>query len=330
MSFEQLSKQIEQYKPLKDIETIIVETNRIFHDVVSSRYDKIHSRAKGENAPIYTDMCKLLPTTGKLRILDFGCGTGFAAEQLIKALENIELLCCYDISDEMLEKCKQNITRNTKMGGGGVLYVNNFDDMPNVKFNVLVTNGVLHHLADPMGTIASLKQYISDDCYYIMGSEPNSRYYRNHELLELTKESRSRLLRLLQHLRKHPYSAIEILRRYVGTNQSEQTARKTVESGLFALKPSRNAIDRIVELRVHRGTSSIDGGGFDFLSMSLHDEWELVFSKTFNFLGNRTPYYMSNKRERRKYTMLEAMYPSDGRNFCCVWKRKQAETLCEN
>ncbi|NJK52295.1 MAG: class I SAM-dependent methyltransferase [Leptolyngbyaceae cyanobacterium SU_3_3] len=46
------------------------------------------------------------------RILDFGCGTGFEAEQLIRYLPqgSIAQLTCYDLSPEMLARCRARIT----------------------------------------------------------------------------------------------------------------------------------------------------------------------------------------------------------------------------
>ena len=162
MNLKHLEKSIASYKPLKDINTIVIETNKIFHKYDANDYDSKHPEIFEQLPPIYAEMCKLLPATDKLKILDFGCGTGFEAIQLLNNLKNIELLYCYDISDEMLNICKKKINIDS------AIFINNIYEIPkNVEFNVLITNSLLHHLPQPFETISGLNKLLSNDCFIL-------------------------------------------------------------------------------------------------------------------------------------------------------------------
>lgn len=324
MNLKHLEKYIAIYKPLKDINTIIIETNKIFHKFDAKYYDTKHPEIFEHLPLIYIEMCKLLPFDKKLRILDFGCGTGFEAIQLLNNLKNIELLCCYDISDEMLNICKQKIKSNL------IIFVNAVEKIPDdIEFNVLVTNSLLHHLPQPLETINHLNKFLSNDCFYIMGHEGSVRYYKNNDIQEINKnDSKKDLIIAIKNLRKRKINPdyfkenisipiIEI------DNPYSITAVETVDNGLFELLPPNDIIDKIVDCYVpHDILSANEGQGFDFKNIELYNEWKLIYSKTYNFLNNNIPYHKLNAEDKSKYDYLEEKYPDDGINFCCMWGKK--------
>ena len=335
MSLNYLEKTIEPYKPLKDINTIVVETNRIFHTFEAKEYDNNHPEIFMQLPPIYEEMCKLLPHDKSLKVLNFGCGTGFEASQLLRNVQNnaqnIETLYCYDLSKEMLDICRQKL----KNAAQNIMFVSDLSEIPpDIKFDVLATNSLLHHLPKPFETVAELTKFMAEDCFYFMGHEDSARFYRNRELLNAINaggsgvdsgdSSLSLNLKRISNIKKYPHYVKRLLG--IAGNPYSLTAEKLVETGLFALKPDNNTINLIIDCCVpHDVSMAEEGVGFDFRTMSLHEDWELLYHKTYNFLNTETPMQKLGAADKRKYKMLEEKYPDDGLNFCCVWKRKQKE-----
>ena len=331
MNLNHLNEIIKAYKPLKDIDTIVIETNKIFHKYDAQNYDNEHPEIFEGLPPIYTAMCDLLPKDEALRVLNFGCGTGFEAGQLFNNVSNIEHMYCYDLSNEMLEKCKQKLNK----WGKRITFCNNIKDIPNDALcNVLVTNSLLHHLPYPMQTIAELQKLLSANAFYIMGHEDSARYYNNKILTEYHNEKNNNVTSL----KREGFLAKNIRRiltpglwaYYIKTiftrekNHGEispyhPTALAVVEAGLFEIVPPIDVIIRLVDCHVPMG---VEGIGFDFKALGMEADWELIFSKTYNFLNDRTPFGKLSESDKKQYKLLEEQYPDDGLNFCCVWKRR--------
>src|SRR5207244_6737479 len=100
-------------------------------------------------------------------ILDFGCGTGFAATQLLQNLPTVQIrrLVCFDPSPEMLARCRAKIAARfahveflgawSALAGGPA------------RFNLLATNSVLHHLPDPCAAIRELQDQLTPGCVWL-------------------------------------------------------------------------------------------------------------------------------------------------------------------
>lgn len=320
---------LEAYKPLKDKDAIIVEINRIFHKFDAQTYDKQHPEIFETLPPIYRDMCNFLPKQKALNVLNFGCGTGFEAGQLLSNVSNIDTLYCYDISTEMLQKCRQKYPPPIT-DGCSIKYISDLSEIPaDIKFDVLVTNSLLHHLPEPFETIDDLTKYMADDCHYIMGHEPSARFFKNTEVAKKVAELRkerfaSKNLNRLLSFRNYPLYMKAIL--FPKTDSYRQTALESVKAGLFGVTPPRAVIGRIIDCNVpHNLESALNGIGFDFLNIPLNNEWDLLYSKTYNFTKNNAPYSKLIYKEQRLYDELFTQYPNDGLNFCCLWRKREDE-----
>ncbi len=263
-------------------------------------------------------------TSDTWRILDFGCGTGFEAEQLLTNVphDRIASLVCYDPSPEMLERCR---TRIAPIFPDAFF----FDDLEVLRssiqgamFNLLTTNSLLHHLPDPTGDINSLLPLLTQDAYWIAGHEPSSRFYANPECLA-TYEAYLRERRWRRFFAPDLYITrlgIALGRR---SNPSLQTAREAHRQGLFSQQPPPVIIQRLVDFHVaHSATEAASGRGLDFekLERDFAGLWSRRWLETYAFMGMFHEEELPAKWSRLSH-QLHHKYPLDGANFCTIWSR---------
>ncbi len=318
---------LKPYQPQLPIDELILAVNKLFHEFEAKDYDRIHPEIHQQLPPIWHEMLNLAigsAETSVWRILDFGCGTGFEAEQVIKKLPlgSIVELTCYDPSPEMLAYCrakiapllpKTNFTTDLNLLGGS-------DEK---RYNLLLTNSLLHHLPDPIITINNLLPLLTEDAVWLAGHEPSSRFYKNPECVQIYNEfEQEQTWKKFLSLSRYVY-AIE---RLVGLkiHPLDRAATAAFNRGLFKQQPPRMAIDRIVDFHVaHSSTEADSGRGLDFeiMEQKLLDRWQLEWVKTYSFMGSHYDGDLPQKWLQRSQEIAKAA-PKDGANFCTVWQRK--------
>src|SRR5215204_589604 len=165
-----MSDMLKPYQPQLPIEELVVEVNKLYHSYEAENYDEAHSEIRLQLPPIWQEMiAQLLERTKdvKWNILDFGCGTGFEAEQLIRNLPqgSIAKLTCYDPSPEMLERCTKKISALFP----SATFTSEFKTYPvrEGQFNLIATNSLLHHLPDPFESINMLLPLLTFDAFWL-------------------------------------------------------------------------------------------------------------------------------------------------------------------
>ena len=104
-------------------------------------------------------------------------------------------------------------------------------------------------------------------------------------------------------------------------NSLSATARKAVELGLFAIRPSETAIARLVDFHVHHLSDDVNAGrGLDLVKMqsAFSPHWSLRWHKAYSYLGAFSE-LGAPQQWRDKASLLKAQFPEDGANFCAVW-----------
>src|SRR2546425_13130875 len=91
---------VQQYGPQLPVDQLVIEMNRIYHSFEAGMYDTEHQEILEQLPPIWKEMSKKVTEyfgLKVLRILGFGCGTGFEAQQLLQNIpvSNIAALTCY-------------------------------------------------------------------------------------------------------------------------------------------------------------------------------------------------------------------------------------------
>ena len=325
---EMMRRLLAPYGPQRPLQQLVVEVNRIYHSFEARDYNSIHPEITEQLPPLWREMVGVARKrrTGDVwRILDFGCGTGFEAEQLLRNLPvgSIQRLVCYDPSPEMLTECRKRISPlspttefTTDLGA--------LRDQVSEQFNLLATNSLLHHLPEPLSILRDLAPVLSDDASWLAGHEPSARYYRNPECRRtheefLRRQNRAKYLSPARYRQR-----LELLLGW-RPDPVGRTAREAYTNGLFTQVPPRTAIGRLVDYHVaHSPEEANQGRGLDIEKMKqeLAREWQVIWVRSYAFMG---PFYEGKLPARwaRAASRLAAKYPMDGANFSCVWVREK-------
>ncbi|MEA1952680.1 MAG: class I SAM-dependent methyltransferase [Planctomycetota bacterium] len=330
-SLDYLKELLEPFEPRVPVEELADRLNRFFHAREAAVYDKQHPEIFDQLQPVWSRMLEVgLPKVessedGGLRVLDFGCGTGFEAKMLLDsdAQRRIGELVCYDLSPEMVERCRQTLGEREIP----VRFISDFDELmkEHEPFDVLVTNALLHHLPDPLGTIESLDPVLKKDAVWLAGHEPSSRYYKNNSCHEVFDD----------YQRQHKYDRMFSPARYIGAlrrmlnpdnDPAEGAARAAYEAGLVKKRLTRGAVYSLVDFHVPASPEEAHAGrGLDFVEMAKdsQEHWNLVWKTSYNFMGPVMEDDLS-KRWRSRCRLLKEHFPDDGASFCTVWSRATA------
>jgi SAM-dependent methyltransferase len=322
-NFDRMNELLRPYGPQRPLADLVVELNRLYHDVEADEYDASHPEVHQQLPAIWVEMVHHLARNGAggpWRVLDFGCGTGFEALQLLRTLPQgaIADLTCFDPSPRMLDRCRASVSRVFP----GACFVSHEADLENRSYDLLVTNSVLHHLPAPVETVRTLTTLLAPRAVWLAGHEPSNRFYRNPVCRQYYEE-------YLNELRWRKYMApgkyLHRLRVQFGhrSDPARQAAAAAVQLGLFQQPPPSRLIGLLVDFSVaHSFEEARSDRGFDFKTMQceLDGDWELDWVKTYSHMG---PVYEGqlSRRWERISRELSARHPLDGANFSTVWRR---------
>jgi SAM-dependent methyltransferase len=311
------------YEPRLPIDRLVVEVNKIYHAFEARDYDNRHPEIYKQLPRRWQAMVQhamALRSPSAWRVMDFGCGSGFAAEQLLKHLprNSVEQLVCYDPAPEMLELCRLKIRPLYPQA----IFCSDLDALPAdvAPSNLLATNSLLHHLPDPMPTINGLLPRLTDDALWLSGHEPSNRFFRNAECMRAYE----------RFCREHGWRLYFSVKAFLGIVKQAVTfrriAKETVRRGLFGKVPPPQHIDRLVDFYVaHTSEEARSGRGFnvDMMQKEIEETWRLTWVESYSFMG---PIYEQRltKRWLQVSRELQRKYPRDGANFCAVWSRTAA------
>ncbi|MCB1053747.1 MAG: class I SAM-dependent methyltransferase, partial [Acidobacteria bacterium] len=172
------------------LEPFIERLSNIYHSYEAERYDVYqHSLADAEQH--WQTILNQIPApqNAKLRLLDYGAGTGFATQQVLSShlRSTISEVVCYDLSREMLNVCQQKFK---SFDGVSFTFLDGQEGKKRLvqmdPFDLVVTNALLHHLLDLDQFCQAIGAFIRPSGYYLAGHEPNRLFYYNQTLLNWT------------------------------------------------------------------------------------------------------------------------------------------------
>jgi SAM-dependent methyltransferase len=313
------------YQSQLPMSELIVEVNRLYHAFEAKDYDWRHPEVYKQLPGLWQQMINSVIADGRSKIwyiLDFGCGTGFEAEQILQNLpqDRPAQLTCYDPSPEMLERCRARILPLFPQA----VFCSSLETLPvcHEPYNLLATNSLLHHLPDPISTIKGLLSLLALDSVWLAGHEPSNRFYKNSECMRRYRSF------LQEHRWRKFFSPPKYLNRLklaigLEPDLAQKTAEEAFRRGFFKRRPPGSVIGKLVDFNVpHSAKEAALGRGFDFEMMQrdLAGVWDLIWVKTYSFMG---PFYEEQLSEKWVHLCRELAqsFPRDGANFCTVWKR---------
>ena len=323
---EYLHQILAPYGPQAPLSRLVVEVNKIYHAFEAADYDARHPEITTQLPPLWQAMCRYAvarrPAAAAWRILDFGAGTGFEAEQLLRHLPpgSVAALTCYDPAPEMLARGRARIAPLFP----AAVFTTNLEDVspPEEGYNLLATNSLLHHLPDAVATVTGLLPLLAADALWLAGHEPSNRFHANRACAAahaayLRQYRWRRLLspgkywyrvRLLAGQRRDP---------------ARLAAQEAHRQGLFGQAPPPALIGRLVDYSVaFTAAEAAAGRGLDFraLARAFAGVWDLRWVRTYAYMGL---FYEGDLPQKwaRVCRTLAAKYPDDGANFCAIWQR---------
>ena len=319
-----VSRLVAPYEPTVALEELVEQLNRLYHSVEASHYDDRHAEILDELPPVWREMLRQAAgmEPGAWSILDFGCGTGFEADQLVESLpaDRIENLTCYDLSPEMLGRCRAKIAPRC----GRAVFTNRLDDLRRGtrRFNVLMTNALLHHVVRPWEMIESLFPLLEPNAIWLQGHEPSRRFLANPECLAAFDAY------LCEHRWRRFLSPKKYLARLARLLRGDRdpaaaAARRSFDAGLFRRMPPANVVGWLVDYHVaHNAEQARVGKGFNVeeLQVDLRPQWQLQWTTSYAHMGPAPKHLLPPHWLRRAGT-LQRKYPQDGASFSCIWRR---------
>lgn len=321
-------------EPQVQLDELVVAVNRLFHDAEAADYDSRHPEVLEQLPPLWRQMVaegvRRLPAP-PWRVLDFGCGTGFEAGQVLAAMRDpagplVAQLVCVDLSAAMVEQCRRSIAPMASAFGVEAAWATSVAEVaaPPGGFNVLLTNSLVHHLPTVTALLEQVEPLLTPRAVWLAGHEPSRRFYTNPECQRLLADYRrwrrspqARLRRMWTKFRGRRWR----LPAQAKTSPKLETARRAVDQGLFRRVPSPHLIDRLVDFQVaHDAREAQAGRGLDLGEwvIAAGDRWKLAWSCSYAYLG---PHYEAAAPPplRAQAAEVARRFPGDGANFCTVW-----------
>ncbi len=317
---------VKPYGPRVPVEELVVQLNIIFHKYEAAAYDDRHPEIFSELPEIWAGMYRAgseYLTKTELRVLDYGCGTGFAAAQFISLAgpARIGELVCYDPSEEMLERCKRRFSESKISAATRYLPA-----APAEAFDVVLTNSLLHHLPSIADFLEQMKILLAPEGVWFQGHEPNRHYYNSPSSREMFALCRSEARRQKLMSPFWYFNKIAVCLGWQTTPESF-TSLEAVGNNLLERRPPPAVIAQLVDVGVPTpGSGNITTLAFEPADVEKVDpSLSVVWSKSYNFKGRYHQHQFSDSLEQR-IRAFAAEHPESGASISSIIVRQPARS----
>jgi len=314
--------------PRTSPEEIVTHLNRIYHKYEAAVFDRQHPELTEQLPEVWSRLLQAAsPPPGEppRQVLDFGCGTGFEALQLLETIEpgSLRLLVCYDLSAEMLARCREKLSRFE----APLKFTTSLDEVLEFAqarcFDLVVTNSLLHHLPDWRATARLFRDLLAPGGFWINGHEPSVSFYRNSECRTVLEDYR-RWRRWRKFLDARAWVRRVSTLLGITPNLARLTAREFNSLGLTSLPVPERMVTLLVDLNVPHNEREAESVGLNPTQMAeeLARDFDQAFLETYSYMG---PFYEGRlpRRWRSRAQDLRLRFPTDGAEFAAVWRRKR-------
>jgi len=152
--------------------------SNLYHEAESAYYDQIHPELFDALAVWQSCLATIaadLPD--RVAVLDVGAGTGFATAAVVAALApRVAQVVCLDPSAAMLQQARRRLAGATPAPVFVVGDLGCLDDSA-PRFDLIVTNSVLHHLPDIQAFLGKIRRLLRPRGFYVAGHEPSREFF---------------------------------------------------------------------------------------------------------------------------------------------------------
>lgn len=318
-------KEIELFLINNNVKTSAKEfveiTSNIYHKLESEIYDICHYSIE-LSIPHWQKILNNLETYGKkdLNILDFGCGTGFVTNQIIKSsFFNEEInITCYDLSPDMIQVCKNKFSKC-----GRINYLSDKEGFEILKskigkFDIIMCNSLLHHILDHKELFRTFDDSLVDNGIVIIGHEPNKNFYRNIILQKVSFLFRIQK-KIVNKIKKVYHN-----NNNASTDLSLLTYKELLNKKLIDTNFPKNLIQKLIDIHVPMNTFDKQPWGelgFDveFFKRATKNKFIVQEQVSYNHIKDQQAYKFFLWRNVSK--VLEKIFPNDGADVIFVLKK---------
>lgn len=300
-----------------------------YHEIESGYYDQVHQEIfEDETVSAWRAALEvtqpILPK--RLRALDIGCGTGFAAHTVVERLgsDRVEKLVCIDPSMHMLAICQQKLApyscpKHFQHTDLGQLLHNK------PSFDLIVTNSVLHHVFDLGAFLHDLDQVLAPGGVYISGHEPSARHYTIAEVKRWNRRYkyylRIRRRLKLSRLFKSILSKMALITPEM--NIVDKVNSRLTADGYITRPLAGNALHKMVDIHVPQSTGQFLWGQPGFAPEAILTEYlpnySNIFSATYHYI--KAPLSLLGVYWRHVNKRLKQRYPDGGADIIMAFRK---------
>jgi 2-polyprenyl-3-methyl-5-hydroxy-6-metoxy-1,4-benzoquinol methylase len=327
-----IEKFVSNYKATNmGINDFLNEVSNAYHQLEAKEYDERHVDIIGnEQYLINCVQQQIIKTnTTKLKILDYGCGTGFAANALLKSklLPYIESISLYDLSPDMVAMAKQKLQH-----AAVPLYfydnINGLEQLKNNQFDMVITNALVHHIPELEGFFAELTKLVKPGGYYLLSHEPNAAFYKNKALLQVTnafskfKKNRNRLNLNYWLFKLKIKKSFNLVRK---VNILAATNLLLLEKGVISKPFPEKYIPKLIDVHVPIFDFDVQpwgevGFSAEHLIVNYLHGFNLVHTTSYSHI--KAEAIVRYKKWMEKDKLLSQKYPLDGADVLMLFQKK--------
>jgi len=284
-----------------------------YHEVESDYYDQVHQEIfENQTVGAWRMALKVAESQlpKRLRVLDIGCGTGFAALTVLQTLGSprVEKLVCIDPSWHMLKLCEQKL----KSFSGAKRFEH--ADIAQLAgesrvFDLIVSNSVLHHVFDLTKFFNHLDQVLSEGGVYICGHEPSARHYNIDEM-----QKWNRLFNSYTRI-KRGFVAKRMFKRFLAVmgfitpalSLTDKVNSRLITDGYITVPLAKNALSKMVDIHVPQLNGEYLWGQPGFSPEAILSEYLInytsIYSCTYHYIKaplNKLGFYWGHINRRLK------------------------------